>query len=90
MSPLTKRRASITFIGVFTHEQYRTLCAALDQVGQVYSSMCTEEREKTLVLISLFTDMSTEKLQLIVRSVITNIEEVTIDCQEEAHAEKCN
>lgn len=86
---MTTRRASINVRGVFTHEQYRHLCDKLDTVGQIYNSMCTEEREVTIASIYLYTDQDKAHLDAMVRAVL-HVREVDISIKEDANAEKCN
>lgn len=88
---MNKLKASVTLRGTFPHEQYRRICDALDSVGDVYNSMCTEESVLTVVLVSLHTCCSKEELKAVVRRVIDEKDIVELDVgTEEAHAEKCN
>lgn len=88
---MTKRKASVTLRGKFTHEQYRRVCDALDNVGDVYNSMGSEERTLTVVLVSLHTCKSKEELEAVVQRVLgdAQMDEINVHT-EEAHAEKCN
>ncbi len=80
------RKASIVLKGKFTHAEYRLVCAALDGVGNIYNSMCTEESKSTVVLISLNTQSDSAELESVVRSVLS---QETLDLKihlEDAHA----
>lgn len=88
---MKRPRATVNLRGTFPHAQYRRICDALDTVGEVYSSMCTEESTLTVVLVSLNTCSTEAELKSIIRHIVgdDHIADLVVHIQEEAHAEKC-
>lgn len=85
---MPKRRMSIILRGQFTHVEYRRLCDALDEVGDVYSSMGSEERTATVSTIYLNTCRDEHDLETLIRERMS-VDNLKI-IPEEAHAENCN
>ena len=85
---MPKRRVSILLRGQFTHEEYRRLCDALDEVGEVYNSMGNREGEFTFTNIYLNTRHDQKSLEALIRDRV-RVEDLVIH-MEKADAENCN
>lgn len=79
-------RASLTLRGTFTHEEYRLVCEALDEIGSIYNSMCSVESSITIASAYLHSDSSSDEIEAVIRRVLgQKILDINIDV-EEPHA----
>lgn len=79
-------RASFTLRGTFTHEEYRLVCEALDDIGTIYNSMCSVESSVTIASAYLHSDSNAEDIETVIRRVLgEKITDLALDV-EEPHA----